>query len=359
MTIRKRRLKWVNVFRSKKTGGLYVYFRRPGQKAIPLPDSIGSAEFLAAYAAAIRGESAPQAAAETIARKDTVQAAIERYLDECGAFNRLGESTRQRQRSTLKKFSREHGDKPFALLDRKYLERAFDNAPTPIVARTLLLAIRNLMQWAVNERLVEVDPTLGIKIKLPATGGHHTWTEDEIAQFQARHPIGTKARLAFELLLEQGMRRSDVIRVGPTHLKDGEVAIKQKKTGTEVTLTLTPELAQAIAAYPTPGISTFLTTATGKPYSEREFNKWFRRHVIAAGLPEHCTPHGLRKAFARRCFEAGCTVPETARGTGHLTLREVQRYAEKYDRKRAGRAAIAKLVAARNGKGVDQTEAVG
>jgi len=28
----------------------------------------------------------------------------------------------------------------------------------------------------------------------------------------------------------------------------------------------------------------------------------------------------LRKAFARRCFEAGCTVPETAGGTGHLTL---------------------------------------
>ena len=129
------------------------------------------------------------------------------------------------------------------------------------------------------------------------------------------------------------------------------------KTSTEVTLLLTPELAQATAALPSEHL-TFLTTATGKPYSAREFNKWFRRHVIAAGLPEHCTPHGLRKAFARRCFEAGCTVPETAGGTGHLALKEVQRYAEKYDRKRAGRAAIAKLVAARNGK-VDQTEAVG
>jgi|SRR5215831_9867095 hypothetical protein len=40
-----------------------------------------------------------------------------------------------------------------------------------------------------------------------------------------------------------------------------------------------------------------------------------------------CTLHGLRKPFAWRCFEAGCTVPETAGGTGHLTLREVQRYA--------------------------------
>jgi hypothetical protein len=39
-------------------------------------------------------------------------------------------------------------------LDRKYLERAFDSAPTLVVARTLLLAIRNLMHW---ERLIEAD----------------------------------------------------------------------------------------------------------------------------------------------------------------------------------------------------------
>lgn len=78
------------------------------------------------------------------------------------------------------------------------------------------------MQWAVNERLIEAAPALGIKIKLPDTGGRHTWTDDEIAQFQAHYPIGTKARLALELMLWQGMRRSDVIRVGRQHMKDSE-----------------------------------------------------------------------------------------------------------------------------------------
>jgi len=273
--------------------------------------------------------------------------------------HRLKEGTRARQTSTLRKFAREHSDKPFTLLDRKYLEPLFASAPTVGIARTCLITIRPLMQWAVTESLIEYDPTAGMKIKLPKSDGHHTWTDDEIAQFQAHHPIGTKARLALELMLWQGMRRSDVIRVGPQHMKDGEITIKQKKTGTEVTLPVAPELLQAIQAYPTPGISTFLTTESGKPYSDGEsFGDWFRRQIKAAGLPEQCTPHGLRKAFARRCFEAGCTVPETAGGTGHLTLREVQRYAAKYDRKRAGRAAIAKLIAARNGT-VGRTEAVG
>ena len=34
-------------------------------------------------------------------------------------------------------------------------------------------------------------------------------------RYQARHPVGTKARLAFDLLLYTGVRRSDVVRLGP------------------------------------------------------------------------------------------------------------------------------------------------
>jgi hypothetical protein len=34
---------------------------------------------------------------------------------------------------------------------------------------------------------------------------------EEVAQFEAQHPIGTKARLALALLLFIGHRRSDVI----------------------------------------------------------------------------------------------------------------------------------------------------
>jgi hypothetical protein len=80
--------------------------------------------------------------------------------------------------------------------------------------------------------------------------------------------------------------------------------------------------------------------------------------VIAVGLPEPLHSARLAQSLRAAGLRSGMHGPETAGGTGHLTLREVQRYAEKYDRKRAGRAAIAKLVAARNGK-LDQTEAVG
>jgi hypothetical protein len=62
MRIGKVRLKWVNSWQDKKTGIVYTKLRRPGFKDVALPNTIGSAEFIAAYAAAIRGAIAASAA---------------------------------------------------------------------------------------------------------------------------------------------------------------------------------------------------------------------------------------------------------------------------------------------------------
>jgi hypothetical protein len=42
----------------------------------------------------------------------------------------------------------------------------------------------------------------------------------EIARFEATHPIGTKARLAYGLLLYTGQRRSDVVKMGPRAIQN-------------------------------------------------------------------------------------------------------------------------------------------
>jgi integrase len=141
-----------------------------------------------------------------------------------------------------------------------------------------------------------------------------------------------------------GQRRSDVIKMGRQHIRDGILTIKQQKTRTQVDVPVHPELAAAIDACPSEHL-TFLTTGAGRPYSESRFNKWFRAQVQAAGLPESCVPHGLRKACARRLAEMGCTVVQIAAITGHMTLNEIARYTAAYDRKRAAKDAMAKLVA--------------
>jgi len=65
--------------------------------------------------------------------------------------------------------------------------------------------------------------------------------------------------------------------------------------------------------------------------------------IAAAGLPDRCVLHGLRKAAARRLAEAGCTEKEIAAVTGHTTLKEVARYTRAADQNRLAAGAVAKL----------------
>lgn len=52
---------------------------------------------------------------------------------------------------------------------------------------------------------------------------------DEVLQYQERHPIGTKARLALDLILFTGTRKSDAIRLGKQHAKRGKFRFTEHK----------------------------------------------------------------------------------------------------------------------------------
>lgn len=73
-------IKYIHAFRDRH-GKTRHYFRRPGFKPVPLPGLPGSAEFMAAYQAALAGESAPRieiGAAQS--KSGSVAAAVALYL---------------------------------------------------------------------------------------------------------------------------------------------------------------------------------------------------------------------------------------------------------------------------------------
>jgi integrase len=340
-------MKYVDSWVDKKTGIPYARFRRRGHPSVMLPGAIGSPEFMAGYHAVLRGELPAVAAAAARTGRGTINSAVAQYLDSNSFRTRVpSEGARSRQAYTLKKFCSLVGDKPIALLERSYLDRLLADMPTIGVARTCLITIRPFLQWSAMKGLIEADPTAGIRIKLPKSDGHDTWTEEQIAQFEARWPIGTKERLALALTVHTGQRRSDIIKMGRQHLHNGTLVIRQQKTGVQVDVPVHPELSAAIAACPSEHL-TFLTMKNGGPYNEKAFNTWFRAACDAAGLPASCVPHGLRKACCRRLAEQGCTPAQIAAISGHLTLKEITRYTAAYDRKRAAQDAMAKLMGAR------------
>ena len=76
-------MKYVTHWVDKKTGRPYCFFRRAGFPKVPLPTSIGSPEFLAAYHAIMRGEKPDQAVAEMRARSDpgSINIIVAQYLE--------------------------------------------------------------------------------------------------------------------------------------------------------------------------------------------------------------------------------------------------------------------------------------
>ena len=324
----------------KRDGRVYCYFRRPGYPRVRLPGLPWSPSFMAAYEAAMIAPRTAIGAGRV--KPGSVAAVIAEYKDSREFFGSKSAGTQRMRRGILDRFGAAYGDRPFALLPPEWIDALLDTKP-PYAARSWLATLRSLCKFAVKRRYLRTDPTANIKLASIKGDGFHTWAENEIARYEAHYPIGTKPRLALALLLYTGQRRSDVVRMGRQHIKDGVLTVKQQKTGVTLAIPVHPHLQAALDATPSEHL-TFLVTVTGKPYGGNAFSAQFREWCDAAGLPKRCKPHGLRKAACRRLAEAGCSTKEIMAISGHATMKEIVRYTDAADQARLARNALAKAV---------------
>jgi integrase len=332
------RLRYIKSWVDKKTGKPYWRFRRRGYKEITLPGLPGSAEFMAAYQQAMDAPQMPIGAKRV--KGGTINAAIVGYYQSL-AFRDLAAGTQVMRRAILERFRAEHGDRPIADMPAKFITLTL-NKLQPHAARNWFKAIRHLMQFAVSVELCRTDPTQGIKPPKVKSKGHRPWTDAEIEAYEAKHPIGSKARLAFGLGYYTAQRRGDAIRMGRQHIADGFIQVRQEKTDAVLDIPLHQRLRTIIDAAAPADNLTFLITKTGKPYSATDFSEQFRQWCDAAGLPKDCHFHGLRYSAAKELAEAGCSPHEIASITGHATLAMVQKYTKAADQRRSAVTAMAR-----------------
>jgi integrase len=204
--------------------------------------------------------------------------------------------------------------------------------------------------WAIEQTpplWTKANPARDIRRVSYATDGFHTWTLDEVRQYEARHPVGSKARLALALLLFIGVRRGDLVTLGRQHVKDGWLRFVPGKTKYKRMRVsekpMLPVLASIIAASPC-GDLTFLITEYGKPFSAAGFGSKMREWCNQAGLP-HCSAHGLRKAGATLAAENGATVNQLMAIFDWDTPAQAKAYTDAADRKRLAAEAMPLLAA--------------
>lgn len=358
-TFKRRGLKMKHVDRfMDRLGQARYYFRIGKGERTKLPGSPFSEEFHAAYKALLRGEApvtATMQPAERAASPHSFKAALTRYLHSA-AFKKLTGDTPYRRKIALEAFAaapaadgKQRGDCRVDTLTRKRLAEILDQHPSRHSAVALLKALKHMYAFLRTQDLDEdADPTIGCKTTLPAaTDGFYTWTEDDIAAYEAKYPVHTKERLALALLLNTGLRRQDVIKLGPQHLTGGYVRFTPKKTDKgqkpfKLNMAITDELERVLKAHRPFKQLTCLLNGNGDPFSPTRFSQFMRKACDAAGLQE-CSAHGLRKAIAVRLADNGCDVRQIAAITGHKNWKVLQLYIAEANGKVAADIATSKL----------------
>lgn len=300
-----------------------IRFRKTGLPIRYAKAQPGTAEFTEEYHAWLKSERPPVVVG--IMEPKSFDDLISRYYASADWKSITNPRTRTVYRGDIERFRSKYGKRQVSGMTAARLSNLLGKmSDRPSAANNLKKRLSQLFTFAILLGWQTHNPAKSVKPFKNKGGGIKAWDEEQIALFEAKHQIGTKPHLAFALMLYTAQRRSDAVCMGPQHTKNGEIRVKQVKTGTEIWIPLHPKLQAAIDACPSGHLS-FLVTEFGKPFTANGFGNWFRRQCDTAGIQGYSS-HGLRKAASRRMAELGLSNSLIKSITGHISDSEVTRY---------------------------------
>lgn len=312
--------------------------RRGHGPRIRMRAAFGTPEFEAEYRAALDGTPVGYTKKAVIG---TLQWLWERYR-ETTTWTGLSLATRRQRENIMVGVLKQSGHEQASRIKRQHVVAGRDRrSGTPAQARHFLDLMRGLFRWAVDAGHIKADPTRDVKNPVQRkSGGFPVWTEEDVAKYESRWPIGTKERVWLGVLLYTGLRRGDAVRLGRQHVGDGVATIRTEKTGISVTIPILPVLDEILQAGPCADLA-FICGENGRPLTKESFGNLFREACNAAGVAK--SAHGVRKIGATRAANNGATVAELEaifgwQGGGMASL-----YTRAADRARLAKGAMAKL----------------
>lgn len=285
-----------HLHRQTNRQGKTVWYVRVGHgPRIRIRGAFGTVEFMAAYDQAVSGQGPAKAQRGPV--EGTFSWGVSLYM-RSQAWAVLAPTTREVRGNILRAVEKTGGASKLRAWRKADVAAGRDRrADRPAAARHFVDTLRGMFEWLLEAGLVVIDPTAGVKVARPKTEGFPRWGEEEVEKFRRHWPLGTRERVAFEILRETGLRRGDAVRLGRPHLRGGVIRLTTEKTGQQVSIAASQALLDAIAAGPV-GEMTFIYSRTpNRPMDKDVFGIWFRKAVVAAGI-EGRSAHGLRKAAA-------------------------------------------------------------
>lgn len=191
--------------------------------------------------------------------------------------------------------------------------------------------LRACLNQAVEERIIQTNPILGVERFREAEGTRMYLTIDEVkklAQTECEYP---NIKRAFLFSCLTGLRRSDVLRLkwGDIHKQDDytRIIFTQKKTGGLEYLDISAQAAELLGERGKPNECVFTDI-----HSPSCTNEAIKRWVLRAGINKEITFHCARHTFAVMMLDLGTDIYTVSKLLGHRELSTTQRYAKVLDK---------------------------
>ena len=257
-------------------------FRRQSGARVYLPGQPHSAEFEAAYNAAVWTDKTMRRHNRKKERRHRTCAHLIDLYFGSAAYANLAPISQRAYARVLERLAadRHFGPRKVRDLSSASIRRLIGlRASTPAAADDALKKIRLLMRLAIEVGWRTDDPSEAIaKV---AAGSVRAWTDTEIRQFKVRWPVSTRERTAFDLMLHQGMRACEVVAIRRS------VAPEDKGSfGAGVPSSVLGEFDDRV-----------LLTWSGRPFAAAGLGRFMSRAIAEADLPSRCTPRGLTARY--------------------------------------------------------------
>ena len=202
---------------------------------------------------------------------------------------------------------------------------------TPKSVSRKLNAVKTFFRWMISENIISSDPSTSVA---------HPKIENALPKFLSqleyralRDVVRTDIRIAaiIELILQTGLRISEVANLKTAHIKDAELKIEAYATQPERTAPVNKPAKDALDSYLTirPKVDSefVFISKNGKALAVRNIRASVARYMQRAELPTYSV-NDLRTTFMVENIKNGVDLVLLSQVSGHKRLSTTERYLE-------------------------------
>lgn len=269
----RRRTKDLDLPPRMRRAGAAFYYDAGGKPRKWIPLGSDKAKALARWAE-LRGSGAATRNVATL---------IDKYL----AQSTVSANTLTNYRAYAAVIRKYFGDAPVDQVRSGHIQEFHDRYKYKMQGRNVVILFKQMLKKAVQWEWIPSNPGDKVEVRPQPKRGRYL-TDAEFMAVRAALP--EHFRIAVDLAYMLGLRVSDVVRLKLSDVKDGHLAIMQKKTGEPLLIQMTPEIEEVMArarALERPVRSMhFICNRRGNPYREKTVSYAFKVAAKAIGIKD-------------------------------------------------------------------------